>query len=57
MKLNAAAQLLPLSRPEWGNIHPFAPKDQVQGYQHILHELERYLSEITGFYGTSLQPI
>ena len=56
MKLNAAAQLLPLSRPEWGNIHPFAPKNQVQGYQHILQELERYLSEITGFSGTSLQP-
>ena len=56
MKLNAAAELLPLSRPEWGNIHPFAPTDQVQGYQHILKELENDLSEITGFAATSLQP-
>ena len=56
MKLNAAAELLPLSRPEWGNIHPFAPLDQVQGYQHILKELENDLSEITGFAATSLQP-
>ena len=56
MKLNAAAQLLPLSKPEWGNIHPFAPNNQVQGYQHVLHQLEHYLSEITGFSGTSLQP-
>ncbi|GIR50625.1 MAG: hypothetical protein CM15mP59_3670 [Flavobacteriaceae bacterium] len=47
---------LPLSRSEWGNIHPFAPKNQVQGYQHILQDLEGYLSEITGFSGTSLQP-
>ena len=56
MKLNAAAELLPLSRPEWGNIHPFAPTNQVQGYQHILRELENDLSEITGFAATSLQP-
>ena len=56
MKLNAAAELLPLSRSEWGNIHPFAPLDQVQGYQHILKELENDLSEITGFAATSLQP-
>jgi glycine dehydrogenase len=56
MKLNAAAELLPLSRPEWGNIHPFTPLDQVQGYQHILKELENDLSEITGFAATSLQP-
>ena len=56
MKLNAAAELLPLSNPEWGNIHPFAPLDQVQGYQHILKELENDLSEITGFTATSLQP-
>ena len=48
MKLNAAAELLPLST-NGGNIHPFAPLDQVQGYQHILKELENDLSEITGF--------
>jgi glycine dehydrogenase len=56
MKLNAAAELLPLSRSEWGNIHPYAPLDQVQGYQHVLQDLENYLSEITGFAATSLQP-
>ena len=49
MKLNAAAELLPLSSPNGGNIHPFAPLDQVQGYQQILKELENDLSEITDF--------
>ena len=56
MKLNAASQMLPLSMPEWGNIHPFVPVDQAEGYQIILRELERDLTEITGFAGTSLQP-
>jgi glycine dehydrogenase len=56
MKLNGAAQLLPLSMPAWGGIHPFAPLDQVEGYQEVLHELEEYLSIVTGFAGTSLQP-
>ncbi len=56
MKLNAATEMLPLSTPEWGNIHPFVPVEQAAGYQHILSELEKDLSIITGFKGTSLQP-
>ncbi len=56
MKLNAATQMLPLSWGEWGNIHPFVPVEQAQGYQEMITELEKDLSEITGFAGTSLQP-
>ncbi|NNK71290.1 MAG: aminomethyl-transferring glycine dehydrogenase, partial [Flavobacteriaceae bacterium] len=56
MKLNAAAEMLPLSWINWGNMHPFAPLDQAQGYQEVLNTLEDQLTEITGFAGTSLQP-
>ncbi|MDN3596397.1 aminomethyl-transferring glycine dehydrogenase [Zunongwangia endophytica] len=56
MKLNAASEMLPLSNPQWGNIHPFAPVEQAEGYQIILKELEDQLTEITGFSATSLQP-
>lgn len=56
MKLNAASELLPLTWPEFANIHPFAPKEQALGYYEILEKLERDLSEITGFHTTSLQP-
>lgn len=56
MKLNAAAEMLPLSNAQWNNIHPFAPTAQTSGYQHLLSELEQMLSEITGFSATSLQP-
>ena len=56
MKLNAAVEMLPLSWPNWGNIHPFAPLDQVEGYRTVLTKLEAQLTEITGFAGTSLQP-
>ena len=56
MKLNAAVEMLPLSWPNWGNIHPFAPIDQVEGYRIVLTKLEQQLTEITGFAGTSLQP-
>jgi glycine dehydrogenase len=56
MKLNAATELLPVSWPEFANIHPFAPFEQVQGYRQIFTELENYLCEITGFTGCSLQP-
>ncbi|MFC4636229.1 aminomethyl-transferring glycine dehydrogenase [Dokdonia ponticola] len=56
MKLNAASEMLPLSDPQWGNIHPFAPLDQAEGYQIMLKKLEEQLTEITGFAGTSLQP-
>ncbi|APG61127.1 aminomethyl-transferring glycine dehydrogenase [Christiangramia salexigens] len=56
MKLNAASEMLPLSNPQWGNIHPFAPVEQAEGYQTVLQELEDQLTEITGFSATSLQP-
>ena len=56
MKLNAAAEMLPLSMYKWANIHPFVPSEQAQGYLELLKELEDQLTEITGFAGTSLQP-
>jgi glycine dehydrogenase len=56
MKLNAAAELFPLSWSEFSNIHPFAPINQARGYQIMFHELEESLCEITGFDGMSLQP-
>ncbi len=56
MKLNAAAEMLPLSMPNWNSIHPFAPADQAAGYLTMLNKLEKQLSIITGFAGTTLQP-
>ena len=56
MKLNAASEMLPISWDEWGNIHPFVPIEQAQGYQEVLKTLEEQLNVITGFAGTSLQP-
>ncbi len=56
MKLNAAAEMLPLSWPRWSALHPFVPNNQAQGYQKMLFSLESQLSEITGFHATSLQP-
>jgi glycine dehydrogenase len=56
MKLNAATEMLPLSWPNWTNIHPFAPIDQTDGYQELFKGLENDLNEITGFAATSLQP-
>lgn len=56
MKLNAATEMLPLSMANWGNIHPFVPIDQAEGYQIVLKKLEEQLNVITGFAGTSLQP-
>ena len=56
MKLNAASQMLPLSWNRWGNIHPFAPIKQAEGYTYILKKLEKQLAEITGFDSVSLQP-
>ncbi len=56
MKLNAASEMLPLSMPQWNNIHPFAPVNQAQGYQEMLTKLEQQLNVITGFAGTTLQP-
>ena len=56
MKLNAAAEMLPLSWPQWNSIHPFAPDNQVEGYKEMLNELEIELNKVTGFHSTSLQP-
>ena len=56
MKLNAAAQLMPITWPEFANIHPYAPVDQCQGYAEMIVNLENYLAEITGLPGVSLQP-
>jgi len=56
MKLNAASEMLPLSSPEWNSLHPFAPLDQVEGYQEVLNQLTKQLNEVTGFAATSLQP-
>lgn len=56
MKLNAAAELEPVSWAEFANIHPFAPREQATGYLEIITALENYLSEITGFAACSLQP-
>ncbi|TXE15883.1 aminomethyl-transferring glycine dehydrogenase [Psychroserpens burtonensis] len=56
MKLNAAAEMLPLSWFKWGKIHPFVPVNQAKGYHKVLRALEDQLTEITGFAGTSLQP-
>lgn len=56
MKLNAASEMLPLSDPNWVNMHPFVPVEQALGYQLMLKKLEDQLTEITGFAGTSLQP-
>ena len=56
MKLNAAAEMLPLSMANWNSIHPFAPVEQAEGYQIMLKKLEQQLNVITGFQGTTLQP-
>lgn len=56
MKLNAASELIPITEPEFANIHPFAPADQSLGYHEMLVELEKDLCECTGFAGMSLQP-
>ena len=56
MKLNATSEMLPVTWPKIANVHPFVPVDQVKGYQKMLVELEEWLSEITGFHSTSLQP-
>ncbi len=56
MKLNATAEMVPITWPEFGQIHPFAPIEQTQGYQMLFQQLENWLAEITGFAGISLQP-
>lgn len=56
LKLNAAAEMFPVTWPEIGNIHPFAPVEQTQGYKALFGKLEGALAEITGFHAVSLQP-
>ncbi len=56
MKLNASAEMFPVSWPEIGRIHPFAPLSQTRGYRQMFEELEDWLKECTGFAGVSLQP-
>ncbi|RYD98207.1 MAG: glycine dehydrogenase (aminomethyl-transferring) [Sphingobacteriales bacterium] len=56
MKLNAATEMIPLSWSHFSKIHPFVPKEQAAGYLSVIKELEKHLSEITGFAGCSLQP-
>ena len=56
MKLNAATELIPLSWPEFCNLHPYVPTNQAEGYHYIIDELGKYLCEITGFTGVTFQP-
>jgi glycine dehydrogenase len=56
MKLNAAAEMLPITWPEFSQIHPFAPDSQTAGYLELIAELEAYLAEITGYDAVTLQP-
>jgi len=56
MKLNAAAEMIPMTWPEFGNLHPFAPVDHAKGYAELFRQLDAWLAEITGFAAVSLQP-
>jgi glycine dehydrogenase len=56
MKLNAAAEMLPISWPEFAKLHPFAPLDQAEGYRIVFDQLEQWLANVTGFARVSLQP-
>ncbi len=56
MKLNATSEMEPVSWPEYANLHPFAPIEQVQGYVKIIRDLEGWLAEVTGYDAVSLQP-
>jgi glycine dehydrogenase len=56
MKLNATTEMIPVTWPEFGQLHPFAPQDQAAGYYELFQNLRNWLSEITGFADTSLQP-
>jgi glycine dehydrogenase len=56
MKLNAVSELIPLSWPEFANMHPFVPRDQAKGYYEIIDQLNNDLAEITGFEAMSFQP-
>ncbi|MBL9203662.1 MAG: aminomethyl-transferring glycine dehydrogenase [Opitutaceae bacterium] len=56
MKLNAASEMLPVTWPEFGRLHPFAPTEQARGYHQLFRDLKTWLAEITGFAAVSLQP-
>ncbi|QYK00752.1 aminomethyl-transferring glycine dehydrogenase [Shewanella psychrotolerans] len=56
MKLNAATEMMPVSWPEFGNMHPFCPQDQAQGYAELIEELSRWLIDITGYDAVCIQP-
>jgi glycine dehydrogenase len=56
MKLNATAEMIPVTWPEVGVLHPFAPREHTEGYHTLFHQLETWLAEITGFAAVSLQP-
>lgn len=56
MKLNATTEMIPVTWPEFGKLHPFAPREQAEGYQILFQRLEKWLAEITGFTAVSLQP-
>ena len=56
MKLNATSEMIPITWPEFANIHPFAPRDQMQGYAELDEQLRKWLCEATGYAGISLQP-
>ncbi|MBM3851521.1 MAG: aminomethyl-transferring glycine dehydrogenase [Verrucomicrobia bacterium] len=56
MKLNATSEMFPVSWPEFGQLHPFAPAEQARGYQRLFRDLEAWLAECTGFAAISLQP-
>jgi glycine dehydrogenase len=56
MKLNATTEMIPITWPEFAQMHPFAPRDQAQGYRRIISDLEEWLAEISGFAATSMMP-
>ena len=56
MKLNATAEMFPVTWPQFGQLHPFAPTAQAQGYRAMFDDLERWLADVTGFHAVSLQP-
>jgi glycine dehydrogenase len=56
MKLNATSEMIPITWPEFANVHPFAPADQLQGYKALDEQLRAWLCQATGYAGISLQP-
>ena len=56
MKLNATTEMVPVTWSEFGDLHPFVPQEQAEGYRHLFSQLEEWLAEITGYSGISLQP-